>query len=317
MKIIASKNPDYTVLNNSSSGGVFTVLAEDILQCGGVVYGAAFDEDWNIIHKRVDSYEQLPMLRGSKYAYSITEDCYLKAKRDLEEGRQVLFSGTPCQVAVMHKLGGDDDNLLLVEVVCHGAPEHKYWERYLGEMCEKRGCSRKDISSINFRDKRTGWRNYSFTIKFKNGKEISELHDDNIYMRAFLNDFILREACFRCHFKYPDGSKADITLGDFWGYQNFEQQSNDDKGISLVIFRTNKGEAFGEKLLNVSKSYNLDQVSQYNPAIIKTVVKPKRYNEFKNSVETGSLLKMMRKYASRSFMLRLKLRIVRFFNSRN
>lgn len=316
MVVFAAQNSDSDIVAHSSSGGAFSLLADEIIKGGGVVYGAAFDDKWNIVHKRVEGCEELSLIRGSKYAYSIVGDCYRKAKIDLEEGKKVLFSGTPCQIAAMSKLAENAENLLLVELVCHGAPEHKYWDRYLNEICNKYHCSIDNIENVNFRDKRTGWKDYSFTLKLKKGREITQLHDDNVYMRAFLSDYTLREACFRCPFKYPYGSKADITLGDFWGYQHFEPDYSDDRGVSLVILKTLKGNEFGKRVLKCSKTYTLDQVSKYNQALIKSAVKPENYNEFKNDAETGSLLKVMKRYTRRPLILRMKLHVMRLLGNK-
>ena len=226
----------------SSAGGVFSLLAEDVIAKGGVVYGAAFDSNWSVVHCRVDNTDDIAKLRGSKYVYSNYTQSIADVLNDLNDGRKVLFSGTPCQIAAMKARTGENDNLLSVEVVCHGAPEAKYWERYIDEVCRNNGLSRCDIESISFRDKRTGWKGYSFTIIFKNGKIFTQRGSENLYMRIFLSDYTIRRACFRCPFKYPDGSKADITLGDFWGIEKIAPQIDNNHGTTIVIARTQRGE---------------------------------------------------------------------------
>lgn len=315
MKVFASHNPNSTVRAESSSGGVFSIIAERVINEGGVVYGAAFDSDWHVVHRRVDSLEGLKPLRGSKYVYSHVGNAYSEAIADLEAGRKVLFSGTPCQIAAMRKREVDNPNLLLLEVVCHGAPEPEYWSRYLSEFCHKRGKSTADIASINFRDKRTGWKSYSFTIKFRDGKEFTQRHDDNLYMRAFLADFTLRKACFRCPFKYISGSNADITLGDLWGIEHITPELDNNRGTTLVIGRTNKGIDSLARIASDSE-LDFDTVSRYNSALVLPATAPVSYTRFvEEAAQTHNMAKLFRKYAGMPLLLKLKIKIYRLLHS--
>lgn len=310
MKIFAAHNSDVAVRRHSSSGGIFTLLAEKMIENGGVVYGAAFSPDGSIKHCRVESIDRLHMLRGSKYAFSDATAAYSEACSCLENGVKVLFSGTPCQVAAMRKRAGDNPNLLLVEIVCHGAPQPVYWQKYLTEITAKHKRSVCDIESINFRDKRTGWKNYSFTIKYRNGRIFTQLHDDNAYMRAFLNDFTLREACFRCPFKYPDGTAADITLGDLWGISQLAPQIDNDEGTTLIIARTPAGEAAVSNI-DQSITFSLEQVATYNPALVTPAVKPALYETFKQETSLKPFITVAKKYTSRPLILEIKIRVAR------
>lgn len=302
MKIFAAHNPDSEIRYQSSAGGVFSMLAEKILSEGGVVYGVGFDNDWNIVHRRIDNPEDLRFLRGSKYAYSRIGTAIQDAISDLKSGKKVLFSGTPCQAAAMRKAGGDNPNLLIVEVVCHGAPEQKYWKKYLTELCNSKGKSISDILSINFRDKRTGWKNYSFTIIFNDGTVFTESHETNLYMQAFLKDLTLKRSCFECKFKYPNGSNADITLGDFWGIETISPGLDNNKGTTLVINRTDLNLEFLKD--NNSRSYDLQNVSEYNPAI---TTPPKRKNiNFEDESNRKGFIKAARKYTREPFILKIK-----------
>lgn len=299
MKVFASHNPNSEIRRNSSSGGVFSILAENTLRNGGVVYGVAFDEHWNIAHRRIDTVEGLAALRGSKYAFSRVGEAYADAIVDLEAGRQVLFSGTPCQIAAMRKRVGETPNLLLIEIVCHGAPKHEYWTRYLAELCQIQGKTTQDIFSINFRDKRTGWKNYSFTIRFADGKEFSQPYDDNLYLRAFLKDLTIRDACFKCPFKYPNGSRADITIGDFWGINQLAPDLDNDSGTTIVVARTEKGL---RKVGNIEclRHFQLEDICRYNPAIISSPALLPYIYEFREEVnKKDKLIPVMKKYAAR------------------
>lgn len=326
MKVFAYHNPDDEIRLESSSGGLFTALASEILAEDGVVYGAAFGEDWKVEHIRVDNEADLKRLRGSKYVYSDFASSIAEALKDLEAGRKVLFTGTPCQVAAMRKRAGDRDNLLLIEVVCHGAPEPSYWERYLEEICKKLHRSKKDIESVNFRDKRAGWKDYSFTIRFKDGKTFTQRHEDNLYMRAFLKDYTPREACFRCPFKYPDGSKADLTLGDFWGISQLAPDIDNNLGTCVVILR-NEAKEEAVKNLQIDKALQFEDITKYNPAIIRAASKPAQWENFQREVKGDDLLlsakkdeliRLFKKYAGRPlrksiylYLARLKHKILK------
>lgn len=285
MEIFAAHNPDATLRHESSAGGVFTMLAEEVLGRGGVVYGAGFDSDWHIVHRRVDTVDGLKSLRGSKYAFSEYITALKDANKDLAAGRSVLFSGTPCQIAAIDRLAGNNPQLLKVEVVCHGAPKQEYWMWYLSELCDSLGKSRSEITSISFRDKSTGWKGYSFTVKFNDGTVFTQPHDDNLYMRAFLADLTLRDACFRCPFKYPHGSHADITLGDFWGISRLAPDIDNNLGTTLVISRTHAGDcALQNAGLRVSDNYALSDVARYNPAISNAVRIPVKRQVFQEKL---------------------------------
>lgn len=303
MKIFAAENSDLEVRMKSSAGGVFSLLAEKVIEKGGIVYGAAFNHDWKVVHKRISSKDEIDSLRRSKYVYSHLGNTLIEAKKDLEEGKLVLFCSVPCQVAAMRKLAGDHTNLICVEVVCHGAPKPEYWERYLDELCKKIGYDKAEITSINFRDKSTGWKNYSFTIRFQNEKEFTETHEKNLYMRAFLRDYTLREACFDCKFKYPEGTQADITLGDLWGIDQLAPEINNDLGTTLVISRTKIGDGFISQF-KALKEFSLEGVSQYNPAIMHSAQKPVKYIQFIKLSATKSLITLSRKFTSPSFSKR-------------
>lgn len=309
MKVFAAHNPDPEIRRQSSSGGIFTILSERVLWQGGVVYGVAFDGDWNVAHRRVDSFHGLAPLRGSKYVYSNVGTAYADAAADLKAGRQVLFSGTPCQIAAMRRRAGENLRLILVEIVCHGAPAPEYWSAYLSELCKKLRRKVSDIASINFRDKRTGWKNYSFTVSFRDGKTFTQPHDDNLYMRAFLKDLTLREACFRCPFKHPGGSQADITLGDLWGISQLAPEIDNDQGTTLVIAR--QGHIQG---LVPDAYFVLNDVAMHNPAIVSSANRPAEWGRFQLAARHGNIIALMRRFAGRPFMQDLYLRLARIKN---
>lgn len=286
MKIFAYNNPDNNIRSQSSSGGLFTSLALEVLSEGGVIYGASYDENWNVRHIRVNNERDLHLLRGSKYVFSSFIPLLSDAISDLESGIKVLFSGTPCQIAAIAKrvystFNQNDhriSNILLVEIVCHGAPEPRYWSRYITEQSEHLGYSSSDIAEINFRDKHSGWKNYNFTIGFKDGKKLTQPHDKNPWMRAFLADLTVRRACFHCPFKYPNGSRADITIGDFWGINKLAPALDNNLGTTIAIARSQQGIEVMNNLVSTLKftyptaitelhSLKLEELIKCNPAI--------------------------------------------------
>lgn len=254
LKVYAAKNLDEEIRRQSSSGGVFTLLAEQIIQEGGVVFGARFDENWEVKHDFTETIEGLAPFRGSKYVQSRIEDNYKKAEEFLKQGRKVLFSGTPCQIAGLKRfLRKEYDNLLTVDFVCHGVPSPGVWRQYLKEtvalMCDKNSVSTDPISienahveSISFRDKSSGWKKYSFALTLsatlrsgvKNTVSLCEVYPQNTFMKGFLADLYLRPSCYCCPSK-AGKSRSDITIADCWGINNSYPELDDDKGMSLLI----------------------------------------------------------------------------------
>ncbi len=297
MIVFASHNIDSQIRANSSSGGIFSALASYILQNRGVVYGAGFDESWNVCHRRISDLNDIIELRGSKYVFSYFKDSLEQVLSDMANNTPVLYSGTPCQVAAIKKIVGDNPLLLCVEVICHGAPPKKYWERYLDEVCSGLNKNKNEITSISFRDKRTGWRTSSFTIIFKDGTIFSQKNSRNPYIKAFLADLTLRKACFSCPFKYPK-SLSDITLGDLWGVEKLAPEFDNELGMSLIIARTDKGvNALSSAGIPICKKLDFDKVAMYNQALVRQASMPQKYHQFEIETETSSsLITQMRRF---------------------
>lgn len=306
MKVFAINNPDLNIRLQSSAGGVFSMLAEKVISKKGVIYGASFSDNWHVMHRRVDSFTEIDSIRRSKYVFSNLTGLFDTIDSDLKKGKEILFCSTPCQVAAIKKRFKKHTNLLCVEVVCHGAPKPKFWELYLIELCKSINQKVENISSINFRDKATGWKNYSFTIKFKDDSVFSELHDDNLFMKAFLANYTLRNACFNCKFKYPYGSRADITIGDYWGISQETPEIDNDMGTSLLITRTTKGEELIKDFL-IEKELSFDSVVKHNPAITTSSIKPKDIDLFIEKFYDGTnLLELLERFTRDNFILRIK-----------
>ena len=230
------KNED--IRRESSSGGIFSVIAQWVLDQGGAVFGAAFAEDFSVHHVMIESVEELSRLRGSKYVQSSIGDTFRMAKEQLEAGRTVLFSGVGCQIAGLKAyLQKDYEKLYTVDVLCHGTPSPMVWQKYRTEQEAKR---KTKTASVCFRNKDTGWNGYSVAMDFENGDSYSRDHGMDPYMQLFLSDICLRPSCHSCAFK-DIPRQSDITLGDAWGIRNVMPEMDDDRGTSVVLLHTQKG----------------------------------------------------------------------------
>ena len=237
--VYAAWHLDAEARHSSSSGGVFTAIAEEILDAGGVVIGSAYGPDLMPEHCIVTAKADLVKLRGSKYVQSrIRPALYHDIKQYMEEGRTVLFVGTPCQVAgVRAFLSEPYTGLLCVDLVCRGVPSPLFFRKYLA--------SRQDdltpITDVCFRSKETGWKLFSVKVCFGDGHEESQKFTQDPYMRAFLKDYCLRRACYVCRFAKWQRT-GDITLGDFWGVgDTYPAFDTDNEGVSLVMVNTELG----------------------------------------------------------------------------
>lgn len=242
-EVYAAWNKDAAVRRLSSSGGVFTLLAERTIREGGVVFGARFTPDWRVEIAPAESVEGLAAFRGSKYLQADMGEAFPQVRKFLRDGRKVLFCGTPCQVAgLRHFLRKGTDNLLAVDFVCHGVPSPKVWEKYLDEIAT---AGRRAIADVQFRDKPNGWKRFNFTLNYDDGTKawpVSSFFGANHYMRAFLQDMTLRPSCHNCQAK-AGRSHSDITIGDYWGVGDAHPRMDDDGGTSLILVNTDKGRA--------------------------------------------------------------------------
>lgn len=295
---LAAVNSDESVRLASSSGGIFTLLAERTIDNGGVVFGAAFDENWDVKHICIDSKSELPKLRGSKYVQSTIGNCYKEAKTHLSAGKEVLFSGTPCQITGLKKfLRKDYKNLKTMDIVCHGTPSPLVWRKYLDEVSSMYNIAQ--ITDIQFRDKTEGWKNFSLSIKYKDKegaeKTFRETLNENIFMKCFLSNLSLRPSCYQCPAR-SGKSGSDITLADLWGAENICPGLDDDKGVSLVLLR-NKDftlPGFEKKEIEYSKAV------MYNHSIESDVTLPNKRDRFFRLLHSDGILKATVKCTTKS-----------------
>ena len=259
----------------SSSGGIFSELADVVLQSAGLICGAEYDVEGAVKHICVDNKMELWKLRGAKYSQSILGDSFQILKKQLDSGRKVLFSGTPCQVAGLKSfLKRDYDNLICVDFVCHGVPSPMVWEKYIKYRAQNDNGG-VAASHINLRNKESGWSKYSYSVEFTysdNNRYLCENGADP-FMRLFVGDYILREACSDCHFK-GYSRVSDITLGDFWGIWDVCPEMDDNKGTSLVLLHSQKGKQLFQSVSDRMEvqEVSLEQASQMNPSMLKSSV---------------------------------------------
>lgn len=311
--VYVAYNTDEKIRERSSSGGVFTLIAENILNDGGIVYGVAFDDQWNVVHRRVDNINDLDLLRGSKYVQSNLCDTYSRCVYDLKSGKKVLFSGTPCQITGLYSfLGKPYNNLFTVDIICHGVPSPLVWRKYLSERFEV-----SNIKSINFRSKTNGWSNFSVKIEQRNKLNYEIKANEDVFMKGFLDNLYLRASCHNCRFKSV-GRFSDITLADAWGVEEFKPELYCSTGTSMVLIQSERG----KKLLNdISKYLEISKVPvsvvmKYNSAVNKSVLKHKNREVFFSKLnDCESVCKIIDKLVDRrslrkkiSFAIRSRLK---------
>lgn len=269
--VFACQNSDAMTRKASSSGGVFSLLADYILDNNGAVYGAEINDSLEVHHIRITDKDQLYRIRGSKYIQSHINDSFKKIKHDLNGGKRVLFVGTGCQVAGLKSyLDKEYDYLIIIEVVCHGVPSEKVFRQYINEN-EKYFDSK--VKTIKFRDKVNGWNNYSVTLLFEDGESVSQNVMQNDFMKGYIHNLYLRPSCKICEYKNMS-SGSDILLGDFWGVDELGEPWNDNKGTSAVFINTLKGKDILEKIKNdiIIKKVDLEFAIRFNPCIIQPVL---------------------------------------------
>lgn len=270
-KVIAAYNMNPVERSKSSSGGVFILLAKSIIEENGVVFGAIFDQEWNVKHAYTETLDGIYPMLQSKYVQSSIGDSYVKVKYFLKQGRKVLFCGTPCQVLGLKKfLRKEYEKLFTVDFLCHGVPSPGVWrmyvERELLPLARSATVGKNSVlilslnsmsvlSDIEFRDKAYyGWKKYGFVVRGKSASKadqntvlLSEDHYTNPYMQGFLSDIFLRPSCYDCKCKNGK-SGSDLTLGDFWCAEKVDSYIDDDNGLSLVLINNPQKMQIGKSL---------------------------------------------------------------------
>lgn len=304
--VLWAKSKDRYERLASSSGGVFALLAHDVLAAGGVVCGAAWSKDYrNVRHVLIENEADLDTVMRSKYAQSsVGREVYEGIRKALRDGRRALFVGTACQVAGMVAYLGNlagTDGFLAVDVICHGVPSPLLWKKWAEHKESVAGAA---LSAVNMRSKSTGWLNFSELYAYAHGSEkdsssgSSELVDscvfgDDWYMKAFLANASLRSSCLRCLAKRSCGS--DVTLGDYWGIQSAHHEVDYEGGVSAILCNTAKGTAAFEGVKSELEwgMSSLEKVLPGNPALVSSVLPYEKRDEFLKELEAGSAIESM------------------------
>lgn len=303
-KVYACYNMNQEIRLNSSSGAVFSALADYIFSLKGIVYGVAMSEDcYSAEFIRVTDRNGLTKLRGSKYLQAKVGDTYKKVRNDVVSGKLVLFTGTGCQVnGLKNFLGKNFDNLICVDVICHGVPSPVLWRKYVQYQEEKNAGK---LRYINFRCKD----NFQNEMSKGDKKKLCISKDIDPYMQMFLRDYSLRPSCYNCTAKTT--KKSDLTMADFWGIDMIAPEMNDRKGVSLVLIRTERGLGVFKQISMNMKLYEVDYEAGVacNPSEYKSCVRPPQRDDFFEDMLSMHFEELEKRYlaiAKRPILSRIK-----------
>lgn len=305
----AAKSREEYVRQTSSSGGVFSVISDYILDQNGAVYAVGYNEKNEVVHKLARTKKERDRLKGSKYVQSNLDNCFKKIKNDLDNGIITLFVGTPCQVSGLNNfLGKAYNNLITLDFVCHGTPSPGLWEKYL-ELISQKG----KVYNFQFRNKKFGWRNSSVCYE-QNENFIYEPIVYNQFTVIYFSHFMTRPSCHKCHFtSYKRVS--DITVSDFWNIKDVSEVVDDNKGISMIMINTLKGKDIfdnikGKLHYNKCEKQNTEQ-PQLNYPSRPSVLR----SRFVEDYNTKSLEYVLNKYAPHTFGGKVRKKIMKYFYS--
>ncbi len=317
----AAKAAQESVLAASSSGGIFSVFAVEVLKRGGVVFGAGYDKDWNVVHSFARNAEELDNLRRSKYVQSDIGETFKQVKEFLAKGLPVMFAGTPCQIAgLKNYLGAENALLFCAEIICHSVPSPAVWREYLKTF------RTEDLSAVNFRDKHLAWDKSYLRFYFKDGgvlpapsfyakylaafferaniKHFFTKYYSSPFTKAFLASLISRPSCHACAFK-GGRKEGDITMGDMWGFAQVCPDMYDAKGLSVLFINSAAGqkmfEAVKDKL--ICRSLSIESALKYNPRVIHSAAPHPKRQEFFERFKREPLVLLIKEFLpSESFL---------------
>lgn len=293
--IYAAWNMDENIRINSTSGGIFSALATQFIQRGGLVVGAVYLEDFSIVHTMISSIHDLEKLRQSKYAQSKIQDIFKSIKDELSKGNKVLFCGSPCQNAGLRNfLRKDYENLYCCDFICRGIISQKVYHKFLNDVSKKHS---SDIKNIQFKNKDFGWNRFSTKVSYKDGSVYQLDRFTDYYMVGYLkHNLYLRPSCHNCHFKSLP-RVADISLGDFWGIANFDANLDNNKGTSVVIVNSQKGRELYSWIKNdvYSCERTLDEVTKGNSCLLNCAPAGKYREYFFKNIDKTDFIDLINK----------------------
>lgn len=305
LEVYCGYTKDKNTLISSSSGGIATHLAKHCLSMGGVVCGCTMDDDmYGAKHIFITKPDDLNRIKGSKYLQSSLDNVFLRIKEYLKNEINVLFFGTPCQVAGLSEYLTTEniskENLVLVDFICHGVPSPLVWEKYLKEQEQ---LHKAKAENVFFRNKSSGWKNYSLLINFSDGTSFYQPVTENLYLRGFVSNYYLRPSCYHCNFK-NENYYSDITLGDFWSVEKYAPNCDNKSGVSLIITNSKKGSKLLSPLKNEVTYEEIDFANaiKSNPSYSYSVKENYIRKHFFNKLKRKSVLKLLNKYCSDKFI---------------
>lgn len=310
IKAFACYNLNEEERSGSSSGGIYPLAAGEILKKGGVVYAACYDSQLDVVHRRIEDINGIKSSQGSKYVASLLSDTFRDIARDIQNGRKVLFVGTPCQCAGLHSFlrqkGIERSSVILVDFICHGVPGKKAWEAYK-ESLSKKG---QKLTAVNMRDKTTGWSHSEYAWRFttEDGRETVVPRRQVPYMKGMLANLFLRPSCFECMFKGTERC-TDITLGDYWGVWDLLPEMDDNKGTSLVLIHTANGSVLFDEIRDRIKCMETDpqKAGERNACLsLPTSYNPKRKAFFARLNQGEDFIDLVGDLAKDSLIRRIK-----------
>ncbi len=289
----------------ASSGGAVGLLAEQIFKAGGVVSGVVY-EDMKPVHKIAHNMDEFAAMRGSKYVQAQMGSIYTDLKTELEKGIPVLATGTPCQIAAIKTYFGDKyDNLYTCDLICHGVQSPVVFEQYIGELEAKYGAR---VVDFKFRDKTNGWKKSNVKVTFDNDKELIMTRPECEYFEYFN---YVRQSCYRCHFR-GFNNYSDITVGDYWGIQTLTDEFNDDKGVSILICHTDKGNRMLDSLENVSiVESNREHAIKTHKKLVSSIPTPPPRNGFFRTLDKDGYEAAKRFNINKTRLYKIKIKIKR------
>lgn len=299
-KAFAMRSKNNEELSKSSSGGIFSVIADYVFENDGVVFGAAYDDELNVNHIKAESRKELEPLRSSKYVQSNIGETYKETETLLKEGRIVFFTGTPCQIAGLNSfLNKEYDNLITCDLVCHGVPSQKLFHTYI-EYLSKKFNSR--VIKYNFRSKeKNGWGLFS-KVETEDGKIRYINPDFDPYYSNFLESTIYRLNCYQCH--YTNYNRvSNITLADYWGISGIHPSFYREEGNSLILINDKKGEQIFEKITDKIEyiQTELEKAANHN----KNLIRPSKYSNERQKIYLGIYEKNPEQYIKENLKVKL------------
>lgn len=305
LSVYAVKHGSETVRMKSRSGGIFTAISDEILKNGGVVYGCVMKDQYTAVHIRAESPDDRDKMRESKYIQSNMGDCFQQVKKDLLSNKYVLFSGTSCQIDGLRSfLDKEYDRLICIDIVCHAVPSRKIWEDFVRHQEKKYG----ECVGIDFRNKKDfGWADHIETLTFDKKRYV----DTEVFKNLFYGNYISRPSCYECPYKsiYHPG---DITIGDYWGVDKAAPGFNDNKGVSLVIINTEKGNAIFEAVKGSCTFMETKIEDSMQSPFLQSINKPKNRDEFWHDYRNKKFSYIIKKYGTKNWKQQIKFCLRRF-----